>query len=475
MVNVCFNARESFSALFILEFFVSENNVTTVWRSACSHLQKLLHPDVYSRWIDVIEPKQLANNTLTLAVDNNFYQTWLEENYLPLIQAAVASVCGETLKIVFQIERATKPAQEPVSAAPEKNTKSGARTATRRNPADAVLNPKCTFDAFIVGSSNNMSQAAALAVAQSPGRAYNPLFIYGGTGLGKTHLMQAIGHHVLRNSNARVSYLSSESFVNEFIEGLQHNSLVQFRRKFRHVDLLLIDDIHFLAGKERMQEEFFHTFNALFDAHKQIVMTSDRPASEIQGLEQRLVSRFEWGLVTELQQPDLETRMAILKNKQLQGGLILPDDVLFFLAKSIRSNIRRLEGALIRITSYASLCNRAVTVTDAENLLRDVIDQEKQESLTFEQIMKTVADHYDLRIVDMTSKRRQAAITMPRQVAMYLCRSLTPSSLPEIGSAFGKTHATILHACRQVQQKMEIDSSLRQDVSHLMRTLEKKS
>jgi chromosomal replication initiator protein len=204
-------------------------------------------------------------------------------------------------------------------------------------------------------------------------------------------------------------------------------------------------------------------------------MTSDRPASEIQGLEQRLVSRFEWGLVTELQQPDLETRIAILKNKQIQGGLILPDEILFFLAKSIRSNIRRLEGALIRVTSYASLINRPITLADAENLLRDTIDQEKQEALTFEQIMKTVADHYDLRIVDMTSKRRQAAITMPRQVAMYLCRSLTSSSLPEIGGAFGKTHATIIHACRHVEKKMETDSNLRQDVSHLMRSLEKKS
>lgn len=455
---------------------MSENNVVSLWRSACAHLQKLLHPDVYSRWIDVIEPKGLTNNTLTLAVDNNFYQTWLEEHYLPLIQTAVATVCGETLKIVFEVGRLAPAPAEPVAAASEKPCKPAAsRTPARRNPADAVLNPKCTFDAFIVGSSNNMSQAAALAVAQSPGRAYNPLFIYGGTGLGKTHLMQAIGHHVLRNSNSRISYLSSETFVNEFIEGLQHNSLVQFRKKFRHVDLLLIDDIHFLAGKERMQEEFFHTFNALFDAHKQIVMTSDRPASEIQGLEQRLVSRFEWGLVTELQQPDLETRMAILKNKQLQGGLLLPDEILFFLAKSIRSNIRRLEGALIRVTSYASLCNRTLTLSDAENLLRDIIDQEKQETLTFEQIMKTVADHYDLRIVDMTSKRRQAAITMPRQVAMYLCRSLTSSSLPEIGAAFGKTHATIIHACRHVQQKMEIDPTLRQDVSHLMRTLEKKS
>jgi chromosomal replication initiator protein len=463
------------SRRLVLEFLVSENNAMSVWRSACSHLQKLLHPDVYSRWIDVIEPKRLASGTLTLAVDNNFYQTWLEENYLPLIQTAVATACGESLKIVFEVGRVAPEPVAPSPATPEKSGKPAARAGARRNPADAILNPKCTFDAFIVGSANNMSHAASLAVAQSPGRAYNPLFIYGGTGLGKTHLMQAIGHHVLRNSNSRISYLSSETFINEFIEGLQHNSLVQFRRKYRNVDLLLIDDIHFLAGKERMQEEFFHTFNALFDAHKQIVMTSDRPASEIHGLEQRLVSRFEWGLVTEMQPPDLETRIAILRNKQAQGGLNLSDEVLLFIAKSIRSNIRRLEGALIRATSYASLIGRPVTVTDLESLLRDTIDTEKQEALTFEHIMKTVADHYDIRLVDMTSKRRPAAITGPRQVAMYLCRTLTSASLPEIGGAFGKTHATILHAYNLVESKMLADADLRQSVSHLTRQLEKKS
>jgi chromosomal replication initiator protein len=284
-----------------------------------------------------------------------------------------------------------------------------------------------------------------------------------------------VGHHVLRNSNARIAYLTTEAFTNEYIDCLQNKSLVQFRKKYRGMDLLLIDDIHFLTGKERMQEEFFHTFNALFDAHKQIVLTSDRPASEIQGLEQRLVTRFEWGLVTEIQSPDLETRIAILRNRQAQCGSKHTDEVILFIAREIRSNIRRLEGALIRATSYASLINRPLTIQDLETLLRDTLDQEKQETLTFDQIMKTVADHYDVRLVDITSKRRTADITMPRQVAMYLCRSLTPSSLPEIGGAFGKTHATILHACRLVEKKMETNSDLRQNVAHLSRLLEKKS
>ncbi|MEI6564456.1 MAG: chromosomal replication initiator protein DnaA [bacterium] len=454
---------------------MSENNASVVWRAACDHLGKLLHPDVYSRWIEVIEAGTLEGQTLTLLVSNNFYQTWLEENYLSLIRSAVASVSGESYDIAFEISKRTpgpvKADTQPVEPKPVP----GRRPSPVRQLGGPVFNPRFTFDDFVVGPSNNFGHAAALAVAQSPARAYNPLFIYGGSGLGKTHLMQAVGHHVLKNSNAKIAYLSSESFTNEYIEGLQNKSLVQFRKKYRGMDLLLIDDIHFLAGKERMQEEFFHTFNALFDAHKQIVLTSDRPASEIQGLEQRLVTRFEWGLVTELQPPDLETRIAILRNKQAQGGYKHSDEIILFIAKTIRSNIRRLEGALIRATSYASLMNRALTIHDLETLLRDTIDQEKQEDLSFEIIMKTVAEHYDIRLVDMTSKRRPAAITMPRQVAMYLCRSLTPSSLPEIAGAFGKTHATILHACRGVAKKMETDPDLRQSVSHLSRLLEKKS
>ena len=283
---------------------VTETNASELWRAACAHLRKRLHPDVFSRWIAVIEPKELATGTLSLAVDNNFYQTWLEDNYLPLIQNAVAAVAGETeLKIAFVVGRTAPPAH--AEAVPAEVPARPLAPVVRRAAFEPVLNPKFTFNDFIVGPSNNFGHAAALAVAQSPARAYNPLFMYGGVGLGKTHLMQAIGHHVVRNANARICYLSSETFTNEYIDALQNKALVQFRKKYRGVDLLLIDDIHFLAGKERMQEEFFHTFNALFDAHKQIVMTSDRPASDIQGLEQRLVSRFEWGLVTELQQPDL--------------------------------------------------------------------------------------------------------------------------------------------------------------------------
>ncbi len=440
----------------------------TVWQQACKYLENMLHPDVYARWIGVIGVAGLDDHTLTLSVDNDFYQTWLEENYLPLIQNALVVACGEELTVRFAVrEQPAEPAPAPepaaaATAAPRRRTlrERLGRSAVQGNP----LNPKFTFDSFIVGSSNSFAHAAALAVAQAPARAYNPLFIYGGTGLGKTHLMHAIGHHVLSTSRHSVSYVSSEDMLNEYISALQTRSLTQFRKKYRSTDLLLIDDIHFLAGKERLQEEFFHTFNALYDAHRQIIMTSDRPASEIAGLEQRLVSRFEWGLVTELEVPDFETRVAILRNKQAQAKIVVADDLLLFIAQNVRSNVRRLEGALVRALSYASLTGRDLTTDTLRYLLRDTIDQEKQEDLTLDRIQKAVAEHYDVRLADMTSKRRPRSVAVPRQVAMFLCRSLTPSSLPDIASAFGKTHATVLHAYRTVHNRMDVDKDLRLQV-----------
>ena len=443
--------------------------MTRLWQDACKHLSEILRGDVYARWIAVIEPLALNDHTLTLGVDNDFYQTWLEENYLPLIKKAVAAVKGCDLKIAFAVKPDGPARSEPPQE--EKPKKAQPAPAARRVSVEPRLNPKFTFDTFIVGSSNNFAHAASLAVAQAPARAYNPLFIYGRTGLGKTHLMQAIGHHVLLTSRACVTYLSSEDMLNEFIDALQNRSLVQFRKKYRHTDLLLIDDIHFLAGKERLQEEFFHTFNTLFDAHKQIVMTSDRPASEIPGLEQRLVSRFEWGLVTELEPPDLETRIAILRNKQAQAEVRLSDDLILFIAENIRSNVRRLEGALVRALSYASLTGRELTMEALKYLLRDALEQEKQEDITFDAIQKAVAEHYDVRLADMSSKRRPRAVAGPRQVAMYLCRRLTRSSLPDIAMAFSKTHATVLHAYKTIGDRMDVDSKLKHDVEHISQKL----
>ncbi len=369
-----------------------------------------------------------------------------------------------------EIEFAVSAQPTPVEA---KSTPRPKRTIRERltKRSQGIFNPKFSFDSFIVGPSNSFAHAASQAVAQAPGCAYNPLFVYGDVGLGKTHLMQAIGQHVLTNSRMNVCYISSEAFLNEYIDAVQKRSTIQFRKKYRNTDVLLIDDIHFLASKERLQEEFFHTFNALFDARKQIVMTSDRPASEITGLEQRLVSRFEWGLVTELERPDLETRIAILRHKQEQTMVQLPDDQVLFIAQNVKSNIRRLEGALIRAVSYASLTNKELNLEQLEYLLRDTLDQEKDAELTFDTIQRAVCEHFDVRIADMSSKRRPRHIAVPRQIAMYLCRRMTRASLPDIANAFAKTHATVLHAYKTIDTRMDVDKELRRDVRQISQQL----
>ena len=328
------------------------------------------------------------------------------------------------------------------------------------------MNPRNRFEAFVVGSNNQFAHAAALAVSQSPAKTYNPLFIYGGVGLGKTHLMQAIGQQTIeRKKTQKVMYLSSERFTNEFIDAIQHNTLVRFRKRYRQTDVLLIDDIQFLAGKERSQEEFFHTFNTLFDGRKQIVLSSDRPPSEIANLEQRLVSRLECGLTTELQPPDIETRMAILRKKAEAFHIELAEDVLAFLAQRVRTNVRRLEGALMRVGSYQSLSGREVSRETVEQLLRDILREEAKKTVTIEQIQKKVAEHFDVRLADMTGKRRTANIVFPRQVAMYLARRHTKASLQQIGETFGgRDHGTVLHACKTVSVRMKKEDQVRQSI-----------
>jgi len=451
-------------------------NATTVWSRACKHLKDTLSKDVFDRWIAVIEVKEITGEQMVLHVANNFYQNWLEENYLQLIQDAVTAVHSEPLKVVLEVDRSLPAMNPPVkgSAPVAPAAHAAPASASRTLKSSSTLNPKYTFDKFIVGPSNSFPHAASLAVAQSPGRAYNPLFLYGGSGLGKTHLMQAIGNHVMQQSKAVVCYVTSEDLLNEYIDAIQKKGLVQFRKKYRNCDVLLIDDIHFLGGKERMQEEFFHTFNTLFDNHKQIVLTCDRPASEIPDLEHRLVSRFEWGLVTELELPDVETRIAILRNKQEQLNIKLPDDVLTYLAENIRANIRRLEGALIRVVSFSSLTGKPITMQSVEYLLRDTLDQEQQQILTIEEIQKVVSDYYDVRMADMTSNRRPQAIAFPRQVAMFLSREMTSHSLPAIGQAFGKNHATVMYACKTVNEKKKTDAAFRQSLTVLQQRLSRK-
>jgi chromosomal replication initiator protein len=446
-----------------------------IWGSAQQQLRSMLSADTYNLWFAQLRVSILDGNSLILEVANDFCEVWLKDNYMGLLQDVVALAAGRQLQVKFKVNSgvgspaAALPHQPPVKVKP-------AELVADRNShhtSELNFNPKNTFETFVVGNNNNFAYAAAQAVAQAPGKSYNPLFLYGGVGLGKTHLLHAIGQHVAGNKKgARVAYLSSEKFTNEYIDAIQNNQLVKFRKKYRQTDVLLIDDIQFLAGKERIQEEFFHTFNALHEGHKQIVLTCDRPASEIQNLEHRLVSRFEWGLVTDLQPPDVEMRLAILQKKAQLMSVALPEEIMNFLANRIRTNIRRLEGALIRVASYASLTGKKLTLEVVESLLREVLHEEGRFSISIEVIQKRVAEHFDIRLADMTSKRRPENIAFPRQIAMFLSRQMTESSLSAIGEAFGgRDHGTVLHACRLVKDRMEVDPNVRQVVSYLEKQL----
>ncbi len=439
----------------------------TLWSEASNVLRGMLNPDLFNRWFAPIRAVGIVDDALHLGVANEFYQIWLQDNFLSLIRESVNQVSRQPLQVKLVVTHdAKQPAHPPLRPLPNK-PQSG------RPALDLKLNPRYTFDSFVIGPNNNLAHAAALAVAQSPAKSYNPFFVYGGVGLGKTHLMQAIGHHVAHSRKPfRVCYLSCEQFTNDFIQAIQNNSMAKFRKKYRLTDVLLIDDIQFLAGKERLQEEFFHTFNSLFDAHKQIMLSADRPAAEIANLEQRLVSRFEWGMVAELQPPALETRIAILRKKAAAMEVKIPDKVLVFLAERIRTNIRRLEGALIRVASYSSLSGQEISPDSLESLLRDALHEEAKQSISIDAIQKKVAAHFDLRIADMTSRRRPQNVAFPRQVAMYLCRTLTDRSLADIGESFGgRDHGTVLHACRLIVCRSKEDPSLRQTISYLDQAL----
>ena len=444
-----------------------------IWNSAREHLRSKLNNDTYNMWFAPLRACVIDGNYVTLEAANEFCGVWLKDNYLSLLQDAFATASGRQLQVKFKIAAGGVPAPVVPVPVPGKVTRTSEPAHERPASSELHFNPKNTFESFVVGNNNNFAYAAALAVAQAPGKSYNPLFLYGGVGLGKTHLLHAIGQHVAGSKKgARVAYVSSEKFTNEYIDGIQNNLLVKFRKKYRQTDVLLIDDIQFLAGKERIQEEFFHTFNALHEAHKQIVLTCDRPASEIQGLEHRLVSRFEWGLVTDLQPPDVEMRLAILQKKAQIMGVTLPDEVMNFLANRIRTNVRRLEGALIRVASYASLTGKKLSIEVVEGLLREILHEEGRLTISIEVIQKKVAEHYDIRLADMTSKRRPENIAFPRQVAMYLSRQMTESSLNTIGEAFGgRDHGTVLHACRLVKDRMEVDANVRQVVNYLEKQL----
>ncbi len=444
-----------------------------IWVDAQQCLRTMLNADIYNLWFLPVRATRLENDLLTLEVANDFCEVWLQDNYLGLIRDVLLHASGQHLNVKFQVGSGNSHGVELVSQIKSKPKADPDYERSNGINRELLLNPKNTFDTFVVGETNNHSHAAALAVAQAPGKSYNPLFLYGGVGLGKTHLLHAIGQHVVAHKKtAKVAYVSSEKFTNEYIDAIQNSKIASFRKRYRQTDVLLIDDIQFLAGKERIQEEFFHTFNALHEAHKQIVLTCDRPASEIQNLEQRLVSRFEWGLASDMQPPDVETRLAILRKKAAAMGVQLPDEIINFLGHRIRTNIRRLEGALTRVASYTLLTGKILTLESVESLLREVLHEEGRFTINIDVIQKKVAEHFDIRLADMTSKRRPENIAFPRQIAMFLARQMTESSLNTIGEAFGgRDHGTVLHACRLVKGRMEVDSNVRQVVSYLEKQL----
>ena len=444
-----------------------------IWPEISRGIRTHLSTEAFQRWFAAIELVGADECALTLQVPNSVYQFWIESNYLNVVQSVVVSVLGSSRQIIFRAAD-TGTTDSTVYSELASQILGPGSLDEDSSPIIQGMNPRNRFDAFVVGSANQFAHAAALAVSQSPAKTYNPLFIYGGVGLGKTHLMQAMGQQAIERKRAqKVMYLSSERFTNEFIDAIQHNRLVRFRKHYRQTDFLLIDDIQFLAGKQRSQEEFFHTFDTLYDGRKQIVLSSDRPPSEISNLEPRLVSRLECGLTTELGPPDIETRLAILRKKATSFQIALREDVLSYLAQHVRTNVRRLEGALTRVASYQSLNGRECSREAAEQLLRDILREEIKKPLTVDEIQKQVAEQFGVRLADMTGKRRNANVVFPRQVAMYLARQRTKASLHEIGEIFGGWHhGTVLHACKAVSARMKNEDQIRQTIAGLTRRLD---
>lgn len=440
-----------------------------LWGEVLSKVEQKISKPSFETWLKSTKLISYGDENVTIAAPNSFAKDWLENHYVHLITGILSELTGEDRIIQFIVPKdmeendftLPKPAVKPVENTPATST-------------SGMLNPKYTFDTFVIGSGNRFAHAASLAVAEAPAQAYNPLFIYGGVGLGKTHLMHAIGHYVTeQNPTAKVVYLSSEKFTNEFINSIRDNKAVEFRNRYRNVDVLLIDDIQFLAGKEQTQEEFFHTFNTLHEESKQIVISSDRPPKEIPTLEDRLRSRFEWGLITDIAPPDLETRIAILRKKAKADGLIdIPNEVMLYIANQIDSNIRELEGALIRVVAYSSLVNMDINTDLAAEALKDIIPNSRPRTVTILDIQKAVGEHFNVRLEDFAAKKRTRSIAFPRQIAMYLSRELTDSSLPKIGSEFGgRDHSTVIHAHEKITKMLKDDQALQQDVQDIKTAL----
>ena len=441
------------------------NNLSEIWEKTQSLIKTELTEVSFNTWIKTIEPISMEGNQIILGVPNDFTKGILNTRYATLINNAIKQITSTKFEIEFVV-----PSEENVRATRKESSK-------QKSILDPIisstnLNPKYTFDTFVIGNSNRFAHAASVAVAEAPAKAYNPLFIYGGVGLGKTHLMHAIGHYILESDpKTKVAYVSSETFTNELINSIRDDRNVEFRNRYRNVDVLLVDDIQFIAGKERTQEEFFHTFNALHESNKQIIISSDRPPKEIPTLEDRLRSRFEWGLITDIQAPDLETRIAILRKKAQMENIDVPNEVTIFIAKKIQANIRELEGALIRIVAYSSLTNSEITVDLASEALKEIFSS-KPKKLNIPLIKEVVSKTYNIKLEDFDSKKRTRAIAFPRQIAMYITREVTDLSLPRIGEEFGgRDHTTVMHAHDKISTDMKSDSNLKDTIDSIIKEL----
>ena len=448
------------------------NDLISLWDKTLNIIKGEMSEVSFNTWIKSCSPISISSNTIKISVPNSFTQDILEKRYKDLVRNSIEAACSKEYNIQFILE--SELIEADIKEDNQTNSNSNDKSSVVVNDEmSSTLNPKYTFDSFVIGNSNRFAHAASLAVAESPAKAYNPLFIYGGVGLGKTHLMHAIGHFVLKNNrNAKVVYVSSEKFTNELINAIRDDKNEEFRNKYRNVDILLIDDIQFIAGKERTQEEFFHTFNTLHDANKQIILSSDRPPKEIPTLEDRLRSRFEWGLIADIQAPDFETRMAILKKKADVEKLNVANEVMVYIATKIKANIRELEGALIRIVAYSSLTNRPITVELATEALKDIISNKQNKNVTIDIIQDVVSGYFNLRVEDLKSQRRTRNVAYPRQIAMYLSRKLTDMSLPKIGEEFGgRDHSTVIHAYEKISDNLTRDESLQHTVNDITKKL----
>ena len=437
--------------------------LSNLWQKTLDLLKNELTEISFNTWIKTIEPITINSNTIELGVPSDFNKGIIDSRYSALIRNAIKQATSREYNISVTI-----PSQES-----HKKYLDRAESAANEETSMSILNPKYTFDTFVIGNSNRLAHAASVAVAESPAKAYNPLFIYGGVGLGKTHLMHAIGHYIHNQfSSLKVLYVSSEKFTNELINAIKDDKNEAFRYKYRNIDVLLIDDIQFIGGKERTQEEFFHTFNALYEANKQIIISSDKPPKEITTLEERLRSRFEWGLIADIQPPDLETRIAILRKKAQTENLIVPNDVMVFIADKIASNIRELEGALNRVIAYSSLTENEISIDLANEALKDILSAHKARIINSSVIIDAVSRYFDLKPDEFKSKKRNRDISFPRQIAMYLCRELTDMSLPKIGDEFGgRDHTTVIHAFDKITGDMEVNPETRRTIDELKKNI----